>query len=198
MPGKAATFWADLEPATYYRARHLRQGQRIEVGHPHGHRPRHGHEHARGDSTVKAVRDAKWANKPASIPRKGTLTFKNRSTANHFVALAKMVTRAPRSRRSKEYLMTEEGKPPVDFSVRPSTPPSSVPGTTCAFDYKLPAGTYVDGVLLARRQHGRHAARRDGHDPHDRRFAELLALRGASRRRLGPVPRGWGCEPRTP
>ena len=76
-----------------------------------------------------------------SIPRKGTLTFKNRSTSNHFVAMAKMNKGATLA-DVKEFLMTEEGKPPVDFRYAIDSAAIS-PGHDVAFDYKLPAGTYV-------------------------------------------------------
>ena len=41
------------------------------------------------DATLKAVQDSKWAAKPASIPNKGMLSFKNKSSSNHFIVMTK-------------------------------------------------------------------------------------------------------------
>ena len=51
-------------------------------------------------ATIKAKSAAKWANKPASIPNKGLLTFTNGASQNHFVEMAKL-RRARRSRTSR-------------------------------------------------------------------------------------------------
>lgn len=140
VPGKAATFWVDLEPGVYIAldvagktnaAKWVTltvSGLDTGLSMPSG-------------STVKAVRDAKWAKKPASIPRKGTLTFRNRSTANHFVFMARMARGATLA-DVKQWLMTEKGKPPLDFSTSLDTAVIS-PGHDLALDYKLPAGTYA-------------------------------------------------------
>lgn len=41
-------------------------------------------------ATIKAVRDTTWANKPASIPNKGLLRFKNAASQNHFIVMVKL------------------------------------------------------------------------------------------------------------
>ena len=140
VPDKAGTFWVDLEPGTYVAldvagktnaAKWVTltvSGLDTGLSMPSG-------------GTVKAVRDAKWANKPASIPHKGTLTFKNRSSKNHFVVLTKMNKGATLA-DVKEFLMTEEGPPPVDFSKAIDTAVIS-PGHDLALKFKLPAGTYA-------------------------------------------------------
>ena len=139
-PGKSATFWADLEPGIYIafdifgKANASKWATLTVSGLDTGLTMPSG-------STVKAVRDAKWAKKPASIPRKGTLTFKNRSTANHFVFMVKMNKGATLADVEK-YLMTEKGKSPVDFRHFTDSGVIS-PGHDVAFDYKLPAGTYA-------------------------------------------------------
>lgn len=140
VPDRTATFWVDLEPGSYValdtegRTNAAKwvpltvSGLDTGASMPSG-------------SRIKAVRDATWAKRPASMPRKGTLTFKNRSTSNHFVIMAKMNKGATLA-DVKEFLMTEEGRPPVDFRASIISAAIS-PGHDLAFNYKLPAGTYV-------------------------------------------------------
>ena len=90
---------------------------------------------------IKAVKSASWSKRPRAIPNKGTLTFKNRASQNHFVILVKMRKGATLA-QVKRFLMTEEGPPPVDFRfVLDSAVISG--GQTVAFDYRLPKGTYA-------------------------------------------------------
>ncbi len=139
-PGKAATFWVDLEPGTYValdvqgRTNAAKWFTLTVTGLDTGMSMPSG-------STIKAVRDTKWAKRPASIPRKGTLTFKNRATQNHFVIMVKM-NKGATLKDVKEFLMTEEGRPPVNFNKSLDSGLIS-PGEDLAFNYRLPAGTYA-------------------------------------------------------
>lgn len=140
MPGKTAHFWVDLEPGSYIAldtwgktnaakwVTFTATGSETAASMPQG-------------ATVKATRSAKWAKKPKSIPNKGTLTFKNRSSSNHFVILAKMKKGAT-LKQIKQFLQTEDGPPPVSFKHSLDTGVVS-PGHTMAFDYRLPRGNYV-------------------------------------------------------
>lgn len=140
LPGKAASFWVDLEPGSYvaldtYGKTNAAKWIVLTVSGADT-----GATMPAGD-TVKAVKDAKWAKKPRAIARKGTLTFKNRSSNNHFLILVKMKKGAT-VQDVKEFLMTEEGPPPVDF--RHSLDSAVISGgESVAFKYRLPKGTYA-------------------------------------------------------
>ncbi|GAB3034997.1 hypothetical protein GCM10011376_19570 [Nocardioides flavus (ex Wang et al. 2016)] len=139
-PDKAARFWVDLEPGSYIaldtrgRTNASKWFTFTAVGTDTG--------GAMPDGAVlKAVQSAKWSKKPASIPRKGTMTFKNHSDQNHFVILVRM-RKGASLQDLKEFLMTEEGKPPVDFSTSLESAVISG-GESVAMDYRLPKGTYA-------------------------------------------------------
>lgn len=95
-------------------------------------------------STVRAVKDRKWAKNPKAIARRGMLTFENFSSKNHFVELTKL----KKGKSVADYkawidglLSGEEGPPPVTAVSYASGVVS--PGKTVAMNYKLPAGKYV-------------------------------------------------------
>ncbi len=140
VPGKKARTWVDLAPGSYIaldaRARtnaakwfaFTAAGEDTGGVMPEG-------------ATVKAVRSASWSKKPASIPHRGTMIFKNRASQNHFIVMVKMKKGAT-IQDVKEFLMTEEGPPPISFKrVLDSAVISG--GQTVAFDYRLPKGTYA-------------------------------------------------------
>ena len=96
-------------------------------------------------SSVKAIDNTTWAKGPRAIARKGMLTFKNRSSQNHFVGLVKLA----KGKTVKDFAdwvdaaaEGEEGPPPVDFSVSYDSGVVS-PGQTVAMNYQLPKGDYV-------------------------------------------------------
>lgn len=140
VPGKPAKFWVDLEPGSYVALDV--QGKTnaskwvvlsvagVDTG-----------ATVRSGATIKAVRDAKWAKRPKAIPRKGRLTFKNRSTKNHFVILVKMKKGATLA-EVKEFMMSEEGPPPVNFDKGLFTAVIS-PTRDLTISHRLPAGTYA-------------------------------------------------------
>jgi hypothetical protein len=140
VPDKPASFWVDLEPGSYvvldfYGKTNAAKWVVLTVtGADTG-------ATMPGTNTVKAVKDATWSKNPKAIDRRGTLTFKNRSSKNHFVVLVKMTKGATLADVSN-FLMTEEGPPPVDFRKAVDSMVVSG-GHSVAFDYKLPAGTYA-------------------------------------------------------
>ncbi|HYJ27042.1 MAG TPA: hypothetical protein VEW73_04960 [Nocardioides sp.] len=140
FPDKPASFWVDLEPGSYvvldfYGKTNAAKWVVLTVtGADTG-------ATMPDNNTVKAVKDAKWSKKPKAIDRKGTLTFKNRSSENHFVVLVKMAKGATLA-DVEDFLMTEEGPPPVDFRKAVDSMVVSG-GQSVAFQYKLPAGTYA-------------------------------------------------------
>jgi hypothetical protein len=93
---------------------------------------------------IKAKDGTKWANKPASIPNKGLLTFTNGATQNHFVEMVKLKKGAS-LKDFKAWFLSEggpSGPPPVDFSKGLSMGVVS-PGHAETVSYKLPKGNYV-------------------------------------------------------
>lgn len=91
---------------------------------------------------VKAIKSTTWAKKPGSIPRKGTLTFKNTALQNHLLVLEKLKP----GKTMKDFVAWVE----ADFEGRPPLQPGAgldsgvlSPGRSIAFDYQLPAGNYV-------------------------------------------------------
>lgn len=97
------------------------------------------------DATIRAKDATKWARKPASIPREGTVRFLNGATENHFMAMVKL-------RKGKTFedwrawvrkvKRGERAKPPVKFSVGLDSGVVS-PSQEMTFDYSLPKGNYV-------------------------------------------------------
>ena len=124
---------------------------------------------------------------PKSIPRRGTLTFENFSSQNHFVGLAKL----KRGKTVADFgdwldgqMEGEDGPPPVNFGASFDSGVVSG-GQTVAMNYRLPRGNYVLVCFWPDARHGWHAARVHGHVP--RHQGEV-----AHRRRPG------GAGPRAP
>lgn len=95
--------------------------------------------------SIRAVKSTSWAKRPKTIPRRGTLTFKNRTDNNHFVGMAKL----KKGKTVKDFeawidglMEGEEGPAPVTFRVSFDTGVVS-PGQTVAVNYRLPRGNYV-------------------------------------------------------
>lgn len=95
--------------------------------------------------SVKAVKNASWAKRPRTIPRRGMLTFENFSSQNHFLSLVKL----QKGKTAKDFaawldgiMEGEEGPPPVNFRVTFDSGVVS-PGHTVAMNYRLPKGDYV-------------------------------------------------------
>jgi len=97
------------------------------------------------DATIKAVQDTTWARKPASIPHKGLLKFKNAATQNHFIAMVKL-KKGKTYRDFKKWFAASENGPsgpsPVNFEVGLDSGVLS-PGHSAEFRYNLPKGDYV-------------------------------------------------------
>ena len=98
------------------------------------------------DATIKAVQDSKWANKPASIPNKGLLTFKNKSPQNHFIVMTKLKKGMTYKDFKKWFAAAMDGPPsgpsPVNFGIGLDSGVVS-PGHSATFKYNLPKGNYV-------------------------------------------------------
>ncbi|MEO6511810.1 MAG: hypothetical protein ABIO16_12510, partial [Nocardioides sp.] len=96
------------------------------------------------DATIKAVKDTTWANKPASIPNKGMLRFKNTATQNRFIVLVKL--KSGKTYQDFKEWFTAKGGPsgpsPVKFNVGLNSGVVS-PGHSATFKYNLPKGNYV-------------------------------------------------------
>jgi hypothetical protein len=96
-------------------------------------------------ATIKAVQDTTWANKPASIPSKGLLTFKNAASQNHFIAMGKLKKGKTYADFKTWFAAAQNGPPgpsPVNFGLGISSGAVS-PGYSATFRYNVPKGDYV-------------------------------------------------------
>lgn len=98
------------------------------------------------EATIKARLDAKWAGKPESIPNKGLMKFKNASSNNHFIVMAKL-KKGETYRDFKRWFAAVQdgpgaGPPPVNFEIGLEGGVVS-PGQSATFRYNLPPGKYV-------------------------------------------------------
>jgi hypothetical protein len=95
--------------------------------------------------TIKAKLATTWAPKPASIPHKGLLRFKNSASNNHFLEMAKLKKGYTYKDFKKWLAAAQEGPPgpsPVNFDVGLGSGVVS-PGHSAIFNYNLPKGDYV-------------------------------------------------------
>jgi len=94
-------------------------------------------------ATIKARLDTTWANKPASIPHKGLLRFKNAATQNHFISMVRL-NKGKTYQDFVTWFSSENpsGPPPVDFEVGTDSGVMS-PGHSAILSYNLPKGHYV-------------------------------------------------------
>jgi hypothetical protein len=97
-------------------------------------------------ATIKAVQDTTWANKPASIPNKGMMTFKNKASQNHFIVMVKLKKGMTYQDFKKWFAASMDGPPsgpsPVNFDIGMDSGVVS-PGHSATFKYNLPKGDYV-------------------------------------------------------
>ena len=95
--------------------------------------------------TIKSVQDATWAQKPASIPHKGLLRFKNAASQNHFIAMGKL-KKGKTYRDFKKWFAVAQNGPagpsPINFGLGISSGVVS-PGHSATFRYDVPKGDYV-------------------------------------------------------
>jgi hypothetical protein len=97
--------------------------------------------------TVTAIKETVWADKPANIPAKGTLKFKNKSVDNHFVAMAKL----KKGKTIADFAAwvdkinngQQAGPPPIDNSEPGLDSGVLEPGKAMAMKYHVSRGTYV-------------------------------------------------------
>lgn len=93
-------------------------------------------------ATIKAVQDARWGAKPASIPHRGLLTFKNKASMNHFIVMVKLNKGKTYADFKKWINAGANSAPPVNFDVGMDSGVLS-PGHSQVFRYNLPRGRYV-------------------------------------------------------
>ncbi len=97
-------------------------------------------------AVVRAINEADWGHRPASISHDGLLTFRNRSADNHFVAMAKLLP-GKTMRDFRRWLDAikngqNPGPPPVDENIGLDTGVVS-PGHSMTMHYRLPRGRYA-------------------------------------------------------
>jgi hypothetical protein len=95
-------------------------------------------------ATIRAVKDTTWANKPASIPSKGLLRFKNSASQNHFIVMVQLKKGVTFKEFKTWFLDTNgpSGPPPANFNVGLDSGVLS-PGHSETFRYHLPKGNYA-------------------------------------------------------
>ena len=140
LMGKVGKLTVDLEPGSYYAAD-------IERNRPSAFTAftvtgaDTGAAMPTSGATIRAVQNTTWAKKPASIPRRGMLTFENFASQNHFVGLVKL-NRGKTVGDFAAWLKDEKGPPPVNFGKSFDGGVVS-PGHTVAMNYRLSRGNYV-------------------------------------------------------
>ena len=95
--------------------------------------------------TIKAKLATTWAPKPASIPHKGLLRFKNAASNNHFLEMGKLKKGYTYKDFKKWLAASQDGPPgpsPVNFDIGLGSGVLS-PGYSATFNYNLPKGDYV-------------------------------------------------------
>jgi len=139
---RKATLVVDLDPGTYWALdTHTRKAAKfftftvgdLDTGNA-----------VPASPTIKAKGSTTWAKRPASIPNKGSLTFKNRTDQNHFIVLVKL-KKGKDLQDFEEWFLVEgppQGPPPVNFDLGLDSGVTG-PGLSMTFDYNLPKGNYV-------------------------------------------------------
>lgn len=98
-----------------------------------------------GRATLRAVNEVDWAQRPKAIPGSGRLVFRNNSTDNHFLGIAKLSkgkTIADFEEWVEQLMQGNETRPPVRFDVGLDTGVVG-PGRAMSLKYDLPPGKYV-------------------------------------------------------
>lgn len=96
-------------------------------------------------ATIRSVGEAAWAARPKAINNRGILKYRNDSTDNHFVELAKLApgkTVADFEEWLEQLMQGNEGPPPIDFSAATSSG-IIAPGKAMSMRYDLPPGKYM-------------------------------------------------------
>ena len=122
---------------------HQRPRQVLRV---HGRWRRHGQRHAGGGRDPPGGAGHDVGENPASIPNKGLMTFKNNSSQNHFIVMAKLKKGMTYQDFKKWFAAIMDGPPtgpsPVNFEIGMDSGVVS-PGHSATFKYNLPKGDYV-------------------------------------------------------
>jgi hypothetical protein len=139
---KAGVVWVDLDPGTYWAldtydetptAREMRtvrvMGAETSRTMPAG-------------PVIRATGPAEWGPRPARIPARGRMTFRNDSSENHFLIMARFA-KGKNMADFKEWVDAGfEGPPPVEEQGGLNTGVISG-GEKMAFKYALKPGRYV-------------------------------------------------------
>ena len=142
---RAGVLWARLRPGTYWavdtnvtpaRTRHLLT-VRVTGAKVSGALP--------GGAVIRAVNAVDWAARPKVINRSGRMVFRNDSTDNHFIAMAKL--KAGKTMKDfRQWLNAiQQGTdtpPPVREDITLDTGVLS-PGKQMTMNYSMPRGNYV-------------------------------------------------------
>jgi hypothetical protein len=147
-PGDRGVLFADLPAGTYWaadtNARVQKAGKiltvRVGGGRVAGTMPR--------AKTVRAVNEATWSKRPRTIARSGLLGFRNDSTDNHFLSMARLLPGKTVRDFGKWVDAVKNndpnaGPPPVDESAPMIDTGVISPGRSMTMRYHVPAGHYV-------------------------------------------------------
>ncbi|HET8604227.1 MAG TPA: hypothetical protein VFM09_09890 [Marmoricola sp.] len=95
---------------------------------------------------VAAIDEASWGPRPKAIPTRGVLTFVNRSTDNHFIAMARLLPGKTVADFKAWVDAIKQGQnvpPPIDESAPSLDTGVASSGHRFAFRYHLPKGHYI-------------------------------------------------------
>jgi hypothetical protein len=92
---------------------------------------------------IRAVKEATFAGRPKAIPGRGTLTFANRSTDNHFISMMKLLPGKSVKDFAAWVKSGGQTAPPVDMNGPELDTGVVSGGHAFAFHYRLPRGHYI-------------------------------------------------------
>ncbi len=96
-------------------------------------------------ATIRSVKEASWAARPEAIGNRGILKYRNDSSDNHFVEIAKLApgkTVADFEEWLEQLMQGNETPPPIDFSAGTASG-IIAPGKAMSMRYDLPPGDYM-------------------------------------------------------
>jgi len=96
-------------------------------------------------ATIRSVKEASWAARPKTMNNRGILKYRNNSTDNHFIELAKLQpgkTAADFEEWLEQLMQGNETQPPIDFSAATASG-IIAPGKAMSMRYDLPPGKYM-------------------------------------------------------
>lgn len=96
-------------------------------------------------ATIRSVKEATWAARPKAMNNRGILKYRNDSTDNHFIELAKLQpgkTAADFEEWVEQLMQGNETPPPIDFSAGAGSGVVAA-GKAMSMRYDLPPGKYM-------------------------------------------------------